>query len=320
LCKFTTIMNENEDFTSIVPQYSLTSKLLLLFGICVLGMVFFSIIGIIIGMSITKLPMNELLEGMKKPEGKEMWSFLMIIQGISHLGSFWIAGLAYLKWIERKNFDSLSKVSLSTLIIPVIILLVIFFLPLNEFFIRMNDSMVLPKAMEGVQTWMKQLEESAAAQTKFIMDFTSVPQLLIAFIVIACFAGVGEELIFRGIIQNLLHKKFQNYHTAIWVSAIVFSAIHFQFYGFVPRMLLGALFGYLYVWSANLWVPIIAHITNNGFVVIMMYLAKIGVVKTDIEKLETPISVTLLFTLLFGGLVWYIFKSKTENIENEPAL
>jgi uncharacterized protein len=313
-------MIQKEDFTTNVTQYSLTAKILILFGICILGTFGFTMVGMIIGLGMTRIPLTELMQNFQNPEGKEMWSFMMIMTGISHLGGFWLAGLAYLKWIEGKTFESLNKVSFNTILIPMVILLVIFFLPFNEFFIRLNEKMELPQSMNGLQNWMKASEENATKLTKFLMDFSSIPQLIIAFIVIACFAGIGEELIFRGIIQNLLHKKFQNHHVAIWVSAIIFSAIHFQFYGFIPRMLLGAVFGYLYVWSGNLWVPILAHITNNGFVVIMMYLAKIKVIDADIEKLQTPISVTLLFTVLCGGLMWLIYKQKTENTENEPAI
>lgn len=313
-------MNENEDFTKIVPKRSLTSKLLILLGICLLGTFLFTIVGVIFGTITTRLSLVQIMENMQNPEGPEMWSFMMLITGISHLGGFWLAGLAFLKWIENKSFDHLNKVDLKVVLIPIAIILMISFLPFNEFFIRMNEGMELPKSMDGIQNWMKKSEESAAKLTQFLMDFTSIPQLLIAFIVIGCFAGIGEELIFRGILQNLLHKKFQNHHTAIWISAIIFSAIHMQFFGFLPRMLLGAVFGYIYVWTGNLWVPIIAHIANNGFIVIMMYLSKIGAIKVDIEKLETPAYITALFTAICGGLLWYIFKNKIENIENEPVL
>jgi uncharacterized protein len=314
-------MNENEDFTSIVPKRSLTSKLLLLFGICILGTFAFTIVGVILGMITTKLPILEIMNGMKNPQGNKMWGFMMLITGISHLGGFWLAGLAYLKWVENRTFESLNKISLNFAIVPVIIFLVISFLPFNEFFIRLNENMELPKQMGGVQNWMKEAEENAAKLTQFLMDFTAIPQLILAFIVIAIFAGIGEELIFRGILQNLLLKKFNNHHLAIWVSAIVFSAIHFQFFGFIPRMLLGAMFGYLYVWTGNLWVPIIAHTANNGFVVIMMYLNKIGIITIDIENFKIPIHITILFTAICAALLYWFYKNNKQlNTENEPVL
>jgi uncharacterized protein len=313
-------MNENEDFTSIVPKRSLTSKLLILFGICLLGTFIFSFVGIIFGIISTNIPLIKLMDGMQNPEGKGMWFFMMVLTGISHLGGFWLAGLAYLKWIEHRTFDSLNKVHLKAALIPMAMLLVLMFFPFNEFFIKLNESMELPKSMNGLQTWMKNSEDNTAKMMKFLMDFQTIPQFIIAFIVIACFAGIGEELIFRGILQNLFLKKFNNHHVAIWLAAAIFSAIHFQFYGFVPRMLLGAMFGYLYVWTGNLWVPIIAHITNNGFIVIMMYLNKIGIFSGDIEKLETPTTIAFVFTAICGGLLFVFHENKLKNSENESIL
>jgi uncharacterized protein len=314
--KFTTIMDENDNFTTNVPARSLTSKLLVLFGLCLLGTFLFTFVGVILGLITTKIPLIQLMEGMQNPQGKNMWFFLMLITGISHLGGFWLAGLAYLKWIEGRTFESLNKVDLKVALIPVAMILVILFFPFNEFFIKLNEGMQLPKQFEGVQNWMQQSEENTAKMMKFMMDFNTLPQFIIAFIVIACFAGIGEELIFRGILQNLFLKKFNNHHTAIWLSAAIFSAIHFQFFGFLPRMLLGAMFGYLYVWTGNLWLPIIAHITNNGFIVIMMYLNKLGIITGDIEKLETPSYIALLFTAMCGSILFFIHKNRLINTEN----
>jgi uncharacterized protein len=313
-------MNENDDFTRIVPNRSLTSKLLILLGICLLGTFLFTFLAMIIGMITTKIPIGELMEGISKPKGEKMWYFMMLMTGISHLGGFWLAGLAYLKWIENRNFDSLNKVSFKYLWIPLLLILVIGFLPFNEYFIKMNENMSLPSALNGLQDWMKKSEENAAKLMEFLLNFTSISQFIITFIVVAVFAGIGEELIFRGILQNLLVKKFQNYHLAIWVSAFVFSFIHFQFYGFLPRMLLGALLGYLYAWSGSLWVPILAHTINNGFIVIMTYLSKIGVINLDIEKLETPAYITVFFTVISAGLLWVFYKQKQDNTLNEPIL
>ena len=272
------------------------------------------------GLVTTKIPLVQLMEGMQNPSGKNMWFFMMVLTGISHLGGFWLAGLAYLKWIEYRSFESLNKLEIQFSIIPLVMILVVLFFPFNEFFIKMNENMQLPKSLEGVQNWMKNSEENTAKMMKFLMDFTSISQLIIAFIVIACFAGIGEELIFRGILQNLFLKKFNNHHIAIWGAAAIFSAIHFQFFGFIPRMLLGAMFGYLYVWTGNLWVPIIAHITNNGFIVIMMYLNKIGVISGDVEKMETPSYIAILFTAMCGGVLFLIYKRRQEFSENESIL
>ena len=86
-------------------------------------------------------------------------------------------------------------------------------------------------------------------------------------LIIAIMAGIGEELMFRGVIQKILIGWTKDIHLGILYTAIIFSTIHFQFYGFVPRMILGMVLGYLYIWSKSLWVPVIAHAINNALTV-----------------------------------------------------
>jgi membrane protease YdiL (CAAX protease family) len=128
---------------------------------------------------------------------------------------------------------------------------------------------------------MKSSEEMAGKLTKFLIHFDRPIDYVVGMLVIAALAGLGEELFFRGILQNLFEKHLNNPHVAIWASAAVFSFIHFQFYGFFPRLLLGAFFGYLYVWYRNLWIPIIAHFFNNGFVLTMNYLYQLKKITVD---------------------------------------
>jgi membrane protease YdiL (CAAX protease family) len=137
--------------------------------------------------------------------------------------------------------------------------------------------------------------------------------MLLAVVVIAVLPAIGEELVFRGIIQRELFRGTNNIHVAIWISAAIFSAIHIQFYGFVPRMLLGALFGYLYYWSGNLWMPIIAHFINNGFTVVAMYLYQQGSVKMDIENAEAAPWSSVLFSAVITTALLYFFKKFYEK-------
>ena len=89
----------------------------------------------------------------------------------------------------------------------------------------------------------------------------------------AILPAVAEELTFRGVLMNLLEAKGKRVYLAIWVTAIIFSAIHMQFYGFVPRMLMGALFGYMLVWTGSLWIPILMHLTNNAMAVLLYFVS-----------------------------------------------
>lgn len=146
-----------------------------------------------------------------------------------------------------------------------ILLLVIAIQPIVALMSEWNKELI-PESM----TWIHEIEKSASLIIeKFIADKTIIGIASNLFI-IAILAGIGEELFFRGCMQQMIGKIAKNDHLAIWITAIIFSTIHFQFYGFFPRILLGALLGYLFVWSRNLWVPIIAHTLHNALNVAAM--------------------------------------------------
>ena len=155
-----------------------------------------------------------------------------------------------------------------------------------------NQQMSLPAFLEPLEQWMKTAEANAAHLTEQFLSVTTFDGLIINILLMALLPAVAEELTFRGVLQNLfevkdetLKKKGNRVHIAIWCSAILFSAIHMQFYGFLPRMLMGALFGYALVWTGSLWIPILMHFTNNAMAVILYFLAiRSG---WDMDKVDT---------------------------------
>ena len=155
-----------------------------------------------------------------------------------------------------------------------------------------NQQMSLPAFLEPLEQWMKTAEANAAHLTEQFLSVTTFDGLIINILLMALLPAVAEELTFRGMLQNLfevkdetLKKKGNRVHIAIWCSAILFSAIHMQFYGFLPRMLMGALFGYALVWTGSLWIPILMHFTNNAMAVILYFLAiRSG---WDMDKVDT---------------------------------
>ena len=142
----------------------------------------------------------------------------------------------------------------------------------------LNSRVELPKSLEFIEQILKSQEEAAAALTERFLQADTIGGLLINIGLMALLPALSEELSFRGTLQQIISKdqsgKAQStkVHLAIWITAFIFSAIHMQFYGFVPRMLLGAMFGYVFVWSGSLWVPITMHFVNNGLAVLVYYL------------------------------------------------
>lgn len=139
----------------------------------------------------------------------------------------------------------------------------------------LNEQMRLPEWLSGLEQLMRQQEDAARALTERFLQVDGLWQLLLTIVLMAVLPALGEELTFRGLIQGLLSRDSKRVpHVAIWVTAMLFSAVHFQFYGFVPRMLLGAMFGYAVFFSGSLWVPVLMHLTNNTLAVVTYYIGQ----------------------------------------------
>lgn len=160
--------------------------------------------------------------------------------------------------------------------IAIVILFYIISLPGMNWLVEMNEAMTMPSWMSAIEQAMRAAEDSAAEVTRQILDINSVWQLLVCVLVVGVLAGLSEEILFRGAMLRTMQDSRLGKHAVVWITAILFSAFHLQFYGFVPRMLLGVWLGYLFVWTGSLWVPIIAHTLNNSTVVLFSYLTHLG--------------------------------------------
>jgi membrane protease YdiL (CAAX protease family) len=171
----------------------------------------------------------------------------------------------------------------------------------NTYFGEINAEFKFPEFLSGLENWARRMEDQLMEQTKFLTTFESRGYFILAVLIIAIIPAFGEELLFRGVVQNLFRHLVRNVHVAIWLSSFLFALMHFQFYGLLPRMLLGALFGYLYYWSSNLWIPIAAHLINNFLLLALLYSNQTGKTDFDVESTESlPISAILLFSLVVG--------------------
>lgn len=134
--------------------------------------------------------------------------------------------------------------------------------------IALNESIELP---QNIAQTLKDMEAGAAGMIAAVTGPHTIPNLIMTILIVGIMAGLSEELLFRGCLQRLLTTGGISPHAAIWIGAFVFSLLHLQFYGFIPRMLLGAFFGYLLWWTGSVWVPVILHITNNTFFLVEQY-------------------------------------------------
>ena len=243
---------------------------------------------------------------------------LLFVQGIGSGIGFWVSAWIILKYIEKADLHweiQGERLNSKNLILALGITLGAMLF--NGLLVYWNAQLTLPESMSGLETWMKEMETQLMELTKYLTDFQTIPELLAGVLVIGVLAGVGEEVFFRGLIQPKIQGYFKSAHWGIWITAIIFSAIHVQFYGFVPRVFLGALFGYLYHYSGSLWYPILAHIFNNGLTVLMVYFSNQGALDFDLESSDTVSYPAALFGLLVLILGFLYFRKVNQKANAE---
>ncbi|MXV14678.1 CPBP family intramembrane glutamic endopeptidase [Hufsiella ginkgonis] len=248
---------------------------------------------------------------------------MRVIQLVSSIGTFVIPALIWARICSRRPFAFLKMNNTAPItLFAIAALLLVLSGPLLQLTVQLNQQMKLPGFLKGIEDWMRTQEDQMMEITKQLLVMKSFPILLINLLMIAVIPAIGEELIFRGGMQQMLTRWTKNHHAAIWITAITFSAIHMQFYGFLPRMLLGALFGYLFVWGRSLWIPITAHFINNGVSVLVAYVYQqkgLPVEKSD--ELNTGgwqlYAVSFLFTVLL--LVSFYFISKKGSLKSTSS-
>ncbi len=278
------------------PWYSIIILVLMFFA----GMFIGQFLGLFISIFTTDLSLSEVPELLSLPLTEEKKAAILMLQGLGAFGGFIIAGLVYLVVVERIQLSalfSLKQINLWAILLTIVI--VISFMFVNTVFIEWNMNFTFPGFLGGFEEWAREKEEELKLITDFLTEFNSFSQFIIVFIIVAVIPGIGEELIFRGILQNKFHLFFKNIHVAIIVTAILFSGFHMQFFGFLPRLFLGILFGYIYYWSGNIWYPILGHFINNGFTLILIYLYQTGYIGIDIDVQEAyPLNIILIFSVI----------------------
>jgi len=196
---------------------------------------------------------------------------LQIVLAAQSLGLF-LAPALFLALMERQKINTFYGFKVPRLnLIGITILIMLISMPFMEGIAVFNQKLSLPDFLKGLEAWMRNSEDALKATTVMLLSMSGIKDLLINILLIALLPALAEELMFRGALQRIFARMFKNPHVAIWISAIIFSAIHMQFYGFLPRMFLGAGFGYLYWWSGSIWYAVLGHFLNNAYAVCVAF-------------------------------------------------
>lgn len=244
-------------------------------------------------------------------------AFLKYLQIIQSIGLFIVPSviLAFLFGNNASKYLKVNVVPYPQGIILAISIIIIAS-PLINVIGEFNSKMVMPEFLSGVEKWMRESEDAAGEITKLFVNTTTISGLLVNILMIGIIPAIGEELLFRGVIQRIFTEWFKSYHWGIWISAILFSALHLQFYGFFPRLILGASFGYLLAWSGNLWFPIIAHFINNTIAVFAYYFYNKGIINFDPDKIGTnsEYQIVALISLILMIFLFWAFHKVDRNL------
>jgi uncharacterized protein len=290
------------DFSSRSPRHALLLMLMLMFG----GASLASFIGFAIAQLFMGVPLltdPQLADGLlTDPSLLHVVRMLQLLQAVGMMVVPSIIMLAIGN--EHAQMRALFQAPARQ---PVLLCVALFLvlLPFINFMADLNAQVVLPGAFGE---WAAAKEAQLAELTSRFLEMPHLGWLGLNLMMIGLLPALGEELLFRGVLQRNLTRWWGNAHVAVWVSAMLFSAIHMQFLGFVPRMLMGAVLGYLLVWSGNLWYPIMAHLVNNAGAVVLVYLQQHGQLGEDVGDVGIGNPVLAAFSLAFGMMLLYLFR------------
>ena len=238
-------------------------------------------------------------------------------QGISSIFMFVVPPIVYY-FITRKERQmqalGIRKLTPPWWLILIGVVLMFVSIPVSTSLTTWNENMSLGGVFAKLEDYLKVLEDTAQAVTEKMLDVDTIGGLLFNLVVIALIPAVGEELTFRGVLQQGLTRRM-NPHIAIILSAAIFSFIHFQFYGFLPRMFLGLLMGYMFYVTNSLWTSMLMHFVNNGAAVVLYYLSNKGVIE-DAEHFGETSNVWIIVAsaaVTIGLIVWSWIKAQPKR-------
>ena len=254
----------------ILKNSGLVSKLMILVGMSLV----FGTVASLIFVSIT-------------PSDSQSIDTLKLLQLAESAGIFILPAILSIFLFSQESYSTIKEHKhITALDFLIVGLLMLTLIPFINYISEWNQQLRLPAAFANIEAWMKTSEETATSITERFLNVHNLGALAFNLLLVAAMPALGEELYFRAVIQRSLIEK-TNIIQGVLITAFVFSAIHMQFYGFVPRFLLGMLLGFIFVWSDNLWLPVFAHFVNNGVAVVFYYLKFNDYKVIDMEKIGT---------------------------------
>jgi len=216
---------------------------------------------------------------------------------------------------HKTDILNIKAIRLNDLILVIILAICAF--PVTSLAGELNSHMELPEQLSGIERWMRDKEDYASQLMDLLMTPETLIGLLINILIIAFIPAVGEELIFRGVFQKLMQNIFRSGHLSVWFTSFIFSAVHFQFYGFLPRFILGLMFGYLFLWTRNLYLPMMAHFMNNAVPTVWSYMKGWENINEKSSAGLAEHSAAVILSLIAGSIILVYFSRRSAGNSHE---
>jgi len=301
-----------------VPNYHPSMQFLLLIAIAIGCMIAGALIGvgIIVGMYGTKTFLQVSTFNTAYPG---VVNAIWILQITSTTIPLFLAPVIFARYIVREPGDYLKT---NTPIKPVLFIMVLAVMfcssAFMEWLVNINQQMKFPHFLQGVYNWMRHSEDEALKETQLLLQMNSLGAMLFDLLVIGLLTAIAEEFLFRGCVQTIFTRWTKSKHWGIWIAAIMFSAFHMQFFGFLPRLLLGVFFGYFVAWSGDIRTAVWGHFINNGSAVIVTYLFQQKLIKVNPDAQHVFNWLGYLLSLILTVFLLNVYRNIAQSKKPRP--
>ncbi len=240
-------------------------------------------------------------------------------QVLSHVGLFIVPSIAFALIVSKHPSRYLSLKG-NPGIWPMVLGALIMFaaVPMVTWSYEINHLVHFPDALKSLETWMRGMESTAEQMTRYFLKVDGWQGLLFNVFMIALIPAIGEEFIFRGIIQKLFAQWTRNQHVAVLITSVLFSAMHLQFFSFLPRFALGVILGYMLVWSGNIWIPMLAHFVNNLTALLVFFYFDRGIISFDMDDIGEGTMAPVYAIASLAVIVALFVAFRRINQSNQP--
>ncbi len=304
------IFHSARPFTKILLIiFLMLSSYLILFGI-----------GILLCGPIFRVAPGEVITILENREAGEHIEMMKFLQVLYSVGLFLVPALLA-GWLIQKNPWEylLADRSIRASVALLVLILLIVSIPWINYLGFLNENLTLPARWSDLMEKIRHSDDQSWELMKSYLDTPGAWGLLFNLFMIAIIPSLGEEFFFRGVLQRIFSEWFKNGHLAVWIAAVLFSLAHYQFLGFIPRIILGALFGYIFLWTGSIWMPVLAHLVNNATAVIYYFLFLKDKLEMDPQQVgmqQNPmlfITASVLLTVAGMLAIRYMGKASTDT-------